>query len=145
MSLTSLNYHIVFSTKNRFPFIAQEWRARLHEYLGGCARGLKGVPLRIGGVADHVHMLLGLRAVTAPADIIREIKKASNSWVRELFDRKFQWQEGYAAFTVSRWDVEKISAYIQSQEEHNRVKTFQEELRELLEELGIEFDERFLG
>lgn len=141
---TSLHVHFVFSTKNRFPSISTEWRPRLHEYLGGCIRGLGGVPLQIGGVADHVHLLVGLKAVHAPADIVREIKKASTSWIRESVDSKFQWQEGYGAFTVSRHDLESLAAYISGQEEHHRSKSFQEEYVEFLLEQGIPYDDRYL-
>lgn len=141
---TSLNYHVVFSTKNRLPSIATDWRGPLHEYLGGCVRGLGGVPLQIGGVADHVHLLVGLKAIHAPADVVREIKKASTAWVRESADSKFQWQEGYGAFTVSRHDLQSVGTYIAGQEEHHRSKSFQEEYLEFLEEQGIPYDDRFL-
>ena len=140
----SLHYHVVFSTKNRIPYIETAWRPRLHEYLGGCVRGLRGVPLQVGGVADHVHLLVGLKATHALADIVREVKKASNSWVQESLDGKFQWQEGYGAFTVSRHDLSEVSDYITSQEEHHRQRTFQEEYLAYLEEQGIEYDPRYL-
>src|SRR5713101_6912722 len=123
----SLHYHIVFSTKNRIAYIEPAWRQRLHEYLGGTVRGLGGVPLQVGGVADHVHLLVGLKAIHAVAEIVREVKKASNSWVQASLDRKFQWQEGYGAFTVSRGDISDITDYITGQEEHHRKRTFQEE------------------
>ena len=140
----SLRYHVVFSTKNRLPFIENTWRTRLHEYLGGTVRGLGGVPLQVGGVDDHVHLLVGLKAIHAVSDIVREVKKASNSWVQEALDRKFQWQEGYGAFTVSRSDVGEVTDYIASQEEHHRKRTFQEEYLAFLEEQGIEYDPRYL-
>lgn len=141
---TCLHFHTVFSTKDRFPSILAGWRERLHEYLGGSLRGLGGMPLRVGGVADHVHMLFGLKPICAPADIVREVKKASTSWIREAFDRKFQWQEGYGAFSVSREDVPAIDAYIANQEEHHRVKTFQEEYLEFLRQQGIPYDPKYL-
>jgi putative transposase len=140
----SLHYHIVFSTKNRFPYIENAWRPRLHEYLGGTVRGLGGVPLQVGGVSDHVHLLIGLKAIHAVADIVREVKKASNSWVQETVERKFQWQEGYGAFTVSRSDIGGLTDYIANQEEHHRKRTFQEEYLAFLEEQGIEYDPRYL-
>jgi REP element-mobilizing transposase RayT len=140
----SLHYHIVFSTKNRIAYIEPAWRQRLHEYLGGTVRGLGGVPLQVGGVADHVHLLVGLKAIHAVAEIVREVKKASNSWVQTTLDRKFQWQEGYGAFTVSRGDISDITDYITGQEEHHRKRTFQEEYLAFLEEEGIEYDPRFV-
>jgi putative transposase len=140
----SLHYHIVFSTKNRVPYIESAWCERLHEYLGGTVRGLGGVPLQVGGVADHVHLLIGLKAIHAVADIVREIKKASNNWAQASFAPKFQWQEGYGAFTVSRGNVAGVTKYIIGQEEHHCKRTFQEEYVAFLDELGIEYDPRYL-
>src|SRR5690348_9706941 len=98
----SLHYHLVFSTKGRVPSIDAAWRSDLHAYLGGTIRGLGGVPEAIGGVADHVHLLVGLKATHCLADVIRELKKAASIWVHEKIGAgDFAWQEGYAAFTVS--------------------------------------------
>lgn len=141
---TSLHYHVVFSTKHRLEILKPDVRARIHEYLGGCVRGLGGTPLQVGGVEDHVHLLFGLKATCAVADVVREIKKASTSWIRESFDPGFQWQEGYGAFAVSRRDLEGIVAYIKGQDEHHRARTFQEEYAVLLHEHGIVFDARYL-
>lgn len=77
----SLHYHIVFSTKERRPMIADAWKSRLHEYLGGTVKGLDGFPQRVGGVADHVHLLVGLKSTHCLADFLRELKKASSAWV----------------------------------------------------------------
>src|SRR5580692_5564998 len=98
----SLHYHLVFATKHREPFIASAWRPRLHEYLGGTISGLGGFPQGVGGVGDHVHLLVGLKATQNVADVLRELKKASSAWVHEEIGlRTFAWQDGYAAFTVS--------------------------------------------
>ena len=98
----SLHYHLVFATKNREAIIAPEWRSRMHEYLGGIISGLGGFSQGVGGVADHVHLLVGLKATHCLADVMRELKKASSAWVHEQIGvRTFAWQEGYAAFTVS--------------------------------------------
>ena len=97
----SLHYHIVFSTKARMPFIRADWRPRVHSYLGGIIRGTNGIAEIVGGVADHVHMLVSLRAVHCIADVLRDMKKDSSTWLKEHFEDSFAWQEGYAAFTVS--------------------------------------------
>lgn len=97
----SLHYHIVFSTKERRPFIHAEWRPRLHSYLGGIIRGMNGVAEIVGGVDDHVHLLASLRPVHRIADVLRDLKRDSTNWVKEHFEQRFTWQEGYAAFTVS--------------------------------------------
>ena len=98
----SLHYHIIFSTKDRAPLIRQDWRERFHAYIGGVIRNAEGVPESIGGIADHVHLLIGLRATSSLSDVVRDIKAVSSSWVHdEIRIPIFQWQEGYGAFTVS--------------------------------------------
>lgn len=141
----SLHYHLVFSTKNREAIIAPEWRARLHDYLGGTMRGLGGFPEGVGGVADHVHLLVGLKATHCLADVMRELKKATSSWVHdEIGLRAFAWQEGYAGFTASATSREAVRHYIANQEEHHRAKSFREELIEMLNKAGIEYDPKYL-
>jgi REP element-mobilizing transposase RayT len=141
----SLHYHLVFGTKNREPLIAPEWRLRLHEYLGGTIAGLGGIPQGIGGMADHVHLLIGLRATHCLSDVLRELKKASSAWVHETINLPpFAWQEGYAAFTVSVTARDAIRAYIADQEEHHRVKSFREELVAMLDKAGIEYDPKYI-
>ena len=141
----SLHYHLVFGTKNRMPLIEAAWQLRLHEYLGGTIRGLGGFPQEGGGVADHVHLLVGLKATHCLADVMRELKKASSAWVHdELGILGFAWQEGYAAFTVSATAREAVRSYIARQEEHHRVRSFREEVVEMLEKAGITYDPKFL-
>src|SRR5438477_12216717 len=141
----SLHYHLVFSTRNREALISPDWRARLHEYLGGTVRGLGGFPEGVGGVADHVHLLVGLKATHCLADVMRELKKASSVWVRdEMGLGAFAWQEGYAAFTVSATAQDGVKGYIANQEEHHRTRPFREELMDLLERAGIEYDPKYL-
>ena len=141
----SLHYHLIFSTKHRATIIADPWRARLHEYLGGTIRGLGGVAEAVGGVPDHVHLLVGLKATHCLADVLRELKKASSVWVhQEIGLTAFAWQEGYAAFTVSPPSREAIRDYIARQEEHHRTKSFREELIAMLEQAGVEYDPRYL-
>jgi putative transposase len=141
---TGLHYHLIFATKNREPIISEAWRNRLHEYLGGTARGLGGVPQGIGGVADHVHLLVGLKPTHCLADFMRDLKKASSAWVTASLQKHFQWQEGYAAFTVSPSARTAVQEYIADQEEHHRHHAFREELIKFLQDSGIEYDERYL-
>ncbi len=138
----ALNVHIVFATKGRAPMIAAAWRSDLHAYIGGTVRGLGAIPTIVGGVADHVHMLAGLRGTHAVADLVREVKKASHGWCCERF-AGFKWQEGYGAFSVSPLDVSKIAAYIANQEEHHRRVSSADELRAIMAEHEIEYDDRF--
>jgi putative transposase len=141
----SLHYHLVFSTKNHEPLITPTWRPRLHEYLGGTVNGLGGISQIVGGVADHVHLLVGLKANHCLADIVRELKKASSVWVHEQIGLlSFAWQKGYAAFTVSVNARDLVHKYISLQEEHHRVRTFRDELIEMLQKAGIEYDPNYL-
>ena len=141
----SLHYHVVFSTKDRVPSIAAAWRERLHAYLGGVVRNVNGVPEAMGGIADHVHLLIGLRATACLADVVRDVKAVSSRWVHEeIGERSFAWQEGYGAFTVSASQRGIVCEYIARQEEHHRKRTFQEEYRELLKRSGVDHDERFI-
>lgn len=141
----SLHYHIVFGTKNREPLIDTAWRARLHEYLGGTIRGLGGYPEGVGGVVDHVHLLIGLKSTYCLADVMRELKKASSAWVhQEIGKEAFAWQEGYAAFTISSTSLDAVRDYIANQEEHHKAMPFRKELAAILDKAGVEYDPRFL-
>jgi REP element-mobilizing transposase RayT len=140
----ALHYHIVFSTKGRRRMIAEPWQADLHAYLGGILRDLKAVPEIINGPGDHVHILAGLRATHMLAEVVRQVKCGSSMWVHQHGVTQFEWQEGYAAFTVSPSHVEVVKRYIANQQEHHRKRTFEEEYVKLLRLSGVEFDERYL-
>jgi len=141
----SLHYHVVFSTKRREPTIDASWRSRLHEYLGGIVAGLGGNPQGVGGTADHVHMLIGLKATHCLSDFMRELKKAGSNWVHDEIGKPgFSWQEGYGAFTVSPTAREEVRKYISRQEEHHRTRSFREEFVDFLEKAGIDFEPKYL-
>ena len=119
----SLHCHLVFGTKNHEPVIHKSWRPRLHGYLGGIVTTLGGVPQAIGGVANHVHLLVGLRATHRLADVVRDLKSVSSGWVHhEIRMIGFSWQEGYGAFTVSASQRESVRTYVLAQEEHHRTR-----------------------
>lgn len=141
----SIHYHIVFSTRNREPLIQPSWLPRLHEYLGGIVNGLGNHSQGIGGTADHVHLLIGLKSTHCLADFMRELKKASSLWVhKEIGIRDFAWQEGYGTFSVSANARDAVRSYIAKQEEHHRVKSFREELIEFLERAEVDYDPKYL-
>jgi REP element-mobilizing transposase RayT len=141
---TQLFYHLVFSTKNREPLILPAWRPDLHAYIGGIVRNRRGELIAAGGIPDHVHLLVRLPADRAVAEAVRDIKAVSSGWRHERDDPGFSWQGGYGAFTVSKSMVETVTRYIDRQEEHHRGQTFREELVELLQKHGIEYDGRYL-
>ncbi|HEY6806914.1 MAG TPA: IS200/IS605 family transposase [Pyrinomonadaceae bacterium] len=142
----SLYYHLIFSTKNRFPWIRLEIEQRVWSYIGGIARKHKMIALQIGGVEDHIHALIMAPPTIAPCDIAKFIKGESSLWISEEFPglRKFSWQVGYGAFTVSKSRIPDVVRYIKDQREHHRVKTFQEEYLGFLVANGIEYDERYV-
>lgn len=134
-------------TKNRRPFLqGAAIRDEFHKYLGGTCNNLGCPVLRVGGVADHVHVLCRLGKTISVADLVKELKRESSQWVKtkgpELED--FYWQSGYGAFSVSPAHVEVLREYIGKQEEHHRTVTFQDEFRRLLVKYGVEFDERYV-
>lgn len=141
----SLHYHIVFGTKDHEPLIQPGWRGKLHAYLGGIIRTAGGIAECVGGVSDHVHLLIGLRATHRLADVLRELKAVSSGWVHdEIGVREFAWQEGYGAFTVSASQREAVRRYIEQQEAHHRTCAFREEYLELLRRSDVKFDEGYV-
>ncbi len=143
---TSLHYHVVFSTKNRQPFLIEAVRERLFAYLGGIARQNGITALEVGGAPDHVHLLLSVPASLAVSKAVQLMKGGSSHWLKETFPDmiNFAWQDGYAAFTVSQSQLNDVQGYIRSQPEHHRTKTFAEEYRAFLARHCIEYDERYL-
>jgi putative transposase len=138
--------HCTFSTKDRYPAIDSDLESRLWPYLGGIARENRMKALAIGGTADHVHALLSLPGMMSFSKAVQLIKGGSSKWIHETVSnqKKFAWQEGYGAFSVSASQVPKTIAYINNQKEHHRKKSFHEEFLELLNKHGIEFDPRYV-
>lgn len=145
-SYCNLLYHIVFSTKEREPWLSATIRPRIHEYLGGAIRSEEGTALIVNGTSDHVHLLARLRQDKAVSKTVGEIKANSSGWISRTFDglAGFAWQEGYGAFTVSESQVPKVRHYIAKQEEHHQSVSFRDELKALLKAHGLPFDERYL-
>ena len=142
---TNLLFHIVYSTKYRKPLIKAEWRDDLYGYMGGIIRDEKGTLLCAGGMPDHVHLLAKLPPTIAVSDMLRLIKANSSKWAGERDDvRYFEWQEGYAAFSVSESQVDRVRDYVLCQEEHHRTMPFKQEYLGLLRKHKIEFDERYV-
>ena len=142
---SKLNYHLVYSTKNRVPLITDTLRDALYGYIGGILRGNGGVLLAGGGMPDHVHLLAGWGTTISIAKMLQLIKTNSSKWVNERPDASrggFAWQPGYAAFTVSASKIPEVREYILNQEEHHRKMSFQEELMELLRRHGVDYEEK---
>jgi REP element-mobilizing transposase RayT len=145
-TFTSLQYHVVFSTKNRELWIRSEAQERVWAYLAGIIRQNGMKPLLIGGMPDHAHILLGIPPTLAVSEALQRIKGGSSGWIKANIPgcRGFGWQDGYGAFTVSKSQMPAIKSYIQTQNEHHRGKTFEEEYRMLLDRHEIEYNEAYL-
>jgi REP-associated tyrosine transposase len=145
-SLSKVILHIIFSTKNREPWLESNVRPRVHAYLATICRDLGAELVRLGGVVDHVHIVTTLPRTVSQAQLVEQIKKASSKWIKALDARYrgFFWQRGYGAFSVSLSQLDPVLQYIEAQQEHHRARTFQEEYRELLRRHGVDFDERYV-
>jgi REP element-mobilizing transposase RayT len=136
---------IVFSTKERRPFLRDcKLRESVHAYLGAISKRLDCAPIMVGGVADHVHLLARFGRTITQAEWVKELKRVSNEWIQKEGIVDFQWQAGYADFSVSRSNLQQVQAYIAGQEEHHKRISFQDELRALLRKNQMEWDERYL-
>jgi REP element-mobilizing transposase RayT len=145
-TFTCLEYHMVFSTKNREPWLRIDVQERIWAYLGGIAGQNDMKPLLIGGVDDHVHMLISVPPNIAVSEALKRLKGGSSGWIKQNIPgcRGFGWQDGYGAFTLSKSQEPGVKDYIRKQREHHRVKTFLEEYRALLDRHGIQYNERYL-
>ena len=138
--------HVVFSTKRRAPLIASEVRERLYPFIGGVVRDEGGALYAIGGVADHIHLLVRWKTDGSIADLMRHVKSRSSKWLHESFPSMsdFAWQVGYSVFSVSQSQSDAVKRYIARQEEHHRTRSFKDELLGLLRAHDVEFDARCL-
>ena len=145
-SLSHLLIHVIFSTKNREPLIAENLQPQLHAYLAEVIRNAGCLCYRAGGVSDHIHLAIGLSRTANVSTLVQELKTASSKWMKTQSPQlaSFSWQRGYAAFSVGPNDIDALKQYIDQQAEHHRTKTFQEEYRAFLKKYGVKFDEQYV-
>ena len=136
---SSLHVHIIFSTKERAPLLTTDLIEDAHAYIGGILRELDCKPVAVGGVADHVHILVGMRPIHRLSDVMRETKKVSSIWMNAR-RRGFAWQEGYGAFGVSNHEVPMMMQYVSHQADHHKNKSFLEEMEQVYRLAGVPFD-----
>ena len=143
---TSLHYHLVFSTKHRYPWITSDIEERIWAYLGGIAREHKMKAIHVGGMEDHAHILLGTPPTMTISKAAQLVKGGSSKWIHDTFPtlQAFGWQDGYGAFSVSKSGLDAVIDYIQNQREHHRDLTFKTEFLTLLQRHEVEYDERYL-
>lgn len=143
---TQLYVQFVFAVKYRESLIKKDWKDELCKYITGIVQNNKSKMLAINGVADHIHVFVGYKPTISIPDLVKDIKVASGLWINEnkLTGSRFNWQEGYGAFSYRLRDIDEICHYIQDQEEHHRKKTFKEEYIGLLNDFAIEYEEKYL-
>ena len=145
-TLTNLLVHFVFSTKGREPTIIPEIRDELYRYMGEIIKGEGGMLLEIGGMPDHIHIVLKLKPVSSLSEIMRKVKGKSSKWlnVQKRLTGRFSWQDGYGAFSISESQVSTVIRYVKEQEKHHRTLSFKDEFIRLLERHQVEYDERYI-
>jgi len=145
-TLVRLLVHVIFSTKNREPFISPSLEPELFAYIGGILKNQNSRLLDAGGTADHVHLLISQSKNVSLSSLMKDLKKDSSFWIKtkgRQFDN-FHWQDGYGAFSIGHSQIAALKKYISQQKEHHRKRTFQEELMAFLDEYGMEYDVRYL-
>ncbi len=145
-SLANILVHLVFSTKERAPFLQDAWRDDLHGYIGGIVRRCGADLLAANSVTDHIHLFFPLPRTISAADLVKEIKTGATKWIhqKDPLLAAFHWQAGYGIFSVSHSHKEAVIQYIARQQEHHRDVSFQDEYRHLLEKHAIQYDERYV-
>lgn len=145
-SLANIYIHLIFSTKERYPYLTDAVRPDLHAYMATVLANLNSTAVLINSVADHVHVLFNMGRTVTLAQVVEDVKKSSSKWIKTQGPNlaSFAWQAGYGGFSVSESNVPKVANYIRGQEVHHRAKTFQEEYREFLAKHNIQYDERYV-
>jgi len=145
-SLSNVLIHLIWSTKDRRPWLLADLRTKTHAFLAGTVRQCGCEAFRVGGVADHVHLATRLSRTQSVADLVKEVKTASSKWLKSEGTKfsEFSWQQGYGAFSIGMSQKDALLQYIDEQEEHHRSQSFQDEYRQFLEKYAIEYDERYV-
>ena len=145
-TFSQIYIQIVFAVKRRDGLIKQGWEEELYKYITGIVQNKGQKMLAINGVSNHIHFFIGMKPSCRLSDLVREVKKSSNSFIKEkkFSNFKFDWQEGYGAFSYSHSALDHVIAYINNQKEHHQKKTFKEEYLEFLNKFSIEFKNEYL-
>lgn len=143
---TQLYIHIVFSVKGRQNLIQKTWKEELYKYICGIVSGKEQKVYAIGGVSDHIHILVSVKPNIALSYLVRDIKANASKWINEkrFVSGKFQWQEGFGAFSYAISQLDNVIAYINNQEQHHKKKTFKEEYVEMLQKFNVDYDDKYL-
>jgi putative transposase len=145
-TFSQIYIQVVFAVKGRESLISAPWEEELYKYISGIVKHKGQKMIVINGMPDHIHFLIGMKPTCCLSDLIREIKKSSNEFINEkrFVNRRFQWQEGFGAFSYSHSSLDNVISYIQNQKQHHTHRTFQEEYKDFLYKFQVEFDEKHL-
>ncbi|NJW51707.1 IS200/IS605 family transposase [Salinimicrobium oceani] len=145
-TFSQLYVQIVFAVKGRNSLIAEQWEQELYKYITGIITNKNQKLLAINGMPDHIHILIGMKPSCCLSDLVREIKKASNEFInqRNFLKSRFEWQEGYGAFSYSHSALDNVITYIKNQKEHHKRRSFKEEYKEFLNKYRIEHKDEYL-
>ena len=143
---TQIHIQFVFAVKHRDGLIHASFKDELYQYISGIIKNNNHKLLAINGMPDHVHVLVGMRPTQSVSDLLQDIKGSSSKWIndKKFLRVRFEWQEGYGAFSYAKSEVNSVIRYIQNQEEHHRTKSFREEYLMMLKDFDVEFDERYI-
>ncbi len=145
-TFTQIYIQVVFAVKNRESLIQSNWEEELYKYITGIVRNKGQKMLAINGMPDHIHFFIGMKPSCCLSDLVREVKKSADDFVKEkgFTNNKFRWQEGYGAFSYSHSALDNVIGYIMNQKEHHKKKTFKEEYLDFLQKFEIEFKGEYL-
>jgi putative transposase len=143
---TQIHLHLIFAVKYRESVILDSWKDELYKYITGIVQNNKHKLIVINGMLDHIHLLIGFRPIQSLSDLLQDIKGNSSKWINEkrFIRGKFEWQEGYAAFSYGKSQIKNVINYIENQEEHHKKKTFREEYIDFLNIFEVEYDEKYI-
>jgi len=145
-TFTQIHIHVVFSVQNRLSLINKNWQERLYKYIIAIMQKYDHKVLAIGGMPDHIHILFGFRPTQSLSALMQEVKRDSSEWINKnkFVAGRFSWQEGYGAFSYAKSQIPTVANYIQTQEKHHAKRKFSEEYKKILNDFGIEFDEKYI-
>jgi putative transposase len=143
---TQIHIHFVFAVKYRASVISKSWKDELYKYITGIIQSYDHKLLIINGMPDHVHILAGIRPTQSISNLMKEVKQNSSKWIneRKFTEGKFEWQEGFGAFSYGKSQIKDVVTYIENQELHHGKKTFLEEYKEILDKFGVEYDAQYI-
>jgi putative transposase len=143
---TQIHIQFVFAVKYRTATIHSSWKDELYKYITGIIQHHKHKLIAINGMADHIHILIGMRPTQSISDLMQDVKASSSKWINEkqLAQGRFEWQEGYGAFSYGKSQVRDVVGYINNQEQHHKIKTFKEEYVDFLQKFEVAYDEKFI-